>query len=54
MCLPLERGPAVTRPGCGFGLAGDRLAHDMPYGRVAVFKDLYGNLWDLVQRVAGG
>lgn len=22
---------------------------DMPYGRVAVFKDLYGNLWDLVQ-----
>ena len=20
-----------------------------PYGRVAVFKDLYGNLWDLVQ-----
>jgi catechol 2,3-dioxygenase-like lactoylglutathione lyase family enzyme len=27
---------------------------DMPYGRVAVFKDLYGNLWDLVQpRPAG-
>jgi len=22
----------------------------MPYGRVAVFRDLYGNLWDLVQR----
>ena len=22
---------------------------DMPYGRVAVFRDLYGNLWDLVQ-----
>ncbi len=21
-----------------------------PYGTVAVFKDLYGNLWDLVQR----
>lgn len=21
----------------------------MPYGRVAVFEDLYGNLWDLVQ-----
>ncbi len=20
-----------------------------PYGTVAVFKDLYGNLWDLVQ-----
>jgi len=25
-----------------------------PYGTVAVFKDLYGNLWDLVQwRIAG-
>jgi catechol 2,3-dioxygenase-like lactoylglutathione lyase family enzyme len=22
---------------------------DQPYGRVAVFEDLYGNLWDLVQ-----
>ena len=22
---------------------------DMPYGRVGVFRDLYGNLWDLVQ-----
>jgi predicted enzyme related to lactoylglutathione lyase len=22
---------------------------DMPFGRVAVFHDLYGNLWDLVQ-----
>ena len=22
---------------------------DQPYGRVAVFRDLYGNLWDLVQ-----
>jgi catechol 2,3-dioxygenase-like lactoylglutathione lyase family enzyme len=22
---------------------------DAPYGTVAVFKDLYGNLWDLVQ-----
>jgi catechol 2,3-dioxygenase-like lactoylglutathione lyase family enzyme len=26
-----------------------------PFGSVAVFKDLYGNLWDLVQhRTAGG
>ena len=25
---------------------------DAPYGRVAVFKDLYGNLWDLIQPVA--
>lgn len=30
-----------------------RESSDMPYGRVAVFKDLYGNLWDLVQPVAG-
>jgi catechol 2,3-dioxygenase-like lactoylglutathione lyase family enzyme len=22
---------------------------DQPYGRVAVFQDLYGNLWDLLQ-----
>jgi hypothetical protein len=21
-----------------------------PYGTVAVFRDLYGNLWDLIQR----
>ena len=27
-----------------------RAPRDMPYGRVAVFKDLYGNLWDLIQR----
>lgn len=26
-----------------------RPAADYPYGRVAVFADLYGNLWDLVQ-----
>ena len=25
-----------------------------PYGTVAVFVDLYGNLWDLVQPAAGG
>ena len=25
-----------------------------PYGTVAVFADLYGNLWDLVQFAAGG
>ena len=25
---------------------------DQPYGRVAVFADLYGNLWDLVQSIA--
>ena len=27
-----------------------RPPRDEPYGTVAVFKDLYGNLWDLVQR----
>lgn len=25
-----------------------------PYGKVAVFEDLYGNLWDLVQFAADG
>lgn len=27
---------------------------DEPYGRVAVFEDLYGNLWDLIQPRAAG
>ena len=27
-----------------------REPRDEPYGTVAVFKDLYGNLWDLVER----
>ena len=26
---------------------------DQPYGRVAVFRDLYGNLWDLVELALG-
>ena len=26
---------------------------EQEYGTVAVFKDLYGNLWDLVQFVKG-
>jgi catechol 2,3-dioxygenase-like lactoylglutathione lyase family enzyme len=34
----LRRGVEFVRP-----------PQDMPYGRVAVFKDLYGNLWDLLQ-----
>jgi catechol 2,3-dioxygenase-like lactoylglutathione lyase family enzyme len=37
-----ERGVEFVRP-----------PRDMPYGRVAVFRDLYGNLWDLVQRNDG-
>lgn len=24
---------------------------DQPYGRVAVFRDLYGNQWDLIERL---
>jgi lactoylglutathione lyase len=27
-----------------------REAKEEPYGTVAVFRDLYGNLWDLIQR----
>ena len=30
-----------------------REAVDQPYGRVAVFRDPWGNLWDLVQPRAG-
>ena len=30
-----------------------RLPKDESYGRVAVFKDLYGNLWDLIQHNCG-
>jgi catechol 2,3-dioxygenase-like lactoylglutathione lyase family enzyme len=26
---------------------------EQPYGTVAVFRDLYGNLWDLVERKTG-
>jgi catechol 2,3-dioxygenase-like lactoylglutathione lyase family enzyme len=26
-----------------------RPPHDFEYGRVAVFEDLYGNLWDLIE-----
>jgi catechol 2,3-dioxygenase-like lactoylglutathione lyase family enzyme len=35
--------------------AGIRFARepkDAPYGTVAVFEDLYGNLWDLIQRTS--
>ena len=31
------------------GIAFVREPKEEPYGTVAVFKDLYGNLWDLVQ-----
>lgn len=31
-----------------------RAPSTMPYGKVAVFKDLYGNLWDLIEPRPGG
>ena len=31
------------------GVYFERLPHEAPYGKVAVFKDHYGNLWDLIQ-----
>jgi len=31
-----------------------RPPQDMPYGRVAVFRDLYGNLWDLLEPASAG
>jgi catechol 2,3-dioxygenase-like lactoylglutathione lyase family enzyme len=33
----------------GLGIEFVRPPAEQPYGTVAVFKDLYGNLWDLVQ-----
>src|SRR5687767_10556652 len=33
----------------GKGVEFVREPHEEPYGTVAVFKDLYGNLWDLIQ-----
>jgi hypothetical protein len=32
-----------------FGIEFHREPSQAPYGTVAVFKDLYGNLWDLVE-----
>ena len=34
----------------GDGIEFVREPTEAPYGTVAVFKDLYGNLWDLVER----
>ena len=31
------------------GIAFEREPKEADYGMVAVFRDLYGNLWDLVQ-----
>ncbi|HET6845274.1 MAG TPA: VOC family protein [Anaerolineales bacterium] len=30
-----------------------RPPQEQPYGTVAVFEDLYGNMWDLIQRKTG-
>jgi catechol 2,3-dioxygenase-like lactoylglutathione lyase family enzyme len=46
----LERDHAAYRAA---GVEFVRPPQDMPYGRVAVFKDLCGNLWDLLQPSAG-
>ena len=35
------------------GVAWVRLPADYDYGRVAVFADLYGNLWDVIQFAPG-
>ncbi len=34
------------------GVTWVRAPRDEPYGRVAVFEDLYGNLWDLIEPAA--
>ena len=49
-----------TKPGCGFcyaalgllvkkGVDFTEAPREESYGTVVVFRDLYGNLWDLVQ-----
>ena len=35
----------------GRGVEFVRLPAEEPYGTVAVFKDLYGNLWDLIEPI---
>ena len=35
------------------GIEFERLPKEAEYGTVAVFKDLYGNLWDLIQYKPG-
>lgn len=47
----LARDHALYR---GRGVVFVREPAAMPYGRVAVFQDLYGNLWDLIEPPAGG
>lgn len=41
-----ERDYAAYR---GRGVTFVRPPREMPYGKVAVFRDLYGNLWDLLE-----
>ena len=33
------------------GVRFDETPRNEPYGRVAVFRDLYGNPWDLIQKI---
>ena len=39
---------------CDRGVRFVREPKEAPYGKVAVFEDLYGNLWDLVQFAGAG
>ena len=40
---------AAHRRMIGLGVEFEEPPRDEPYGRVAVFRDLYGNRWDLVE-----
>jgi len=35
------------------GVAFEEEPRDEPYGRVAVFSDLFGNRWDLIETISG-
>jgi hypothetical protein len=51
ICAPAPKNPSPYRT-ARRSAAGVRFAeppHHEPYGTVAVFEDLYGNRWDLIQ-----
>ncbi|MFS2108272.1 VOC family protein [Sphingomonas sp. Sphisp140] len=46
LCFLFKKGfAAYTKAGVHFV----RPPTDQPYGKVAVFEDLYGNRWDLIE-----
>lgn len=47
--LETEDFAASYRHMTAFGVSFAEAPRDEPYGRVAVFRDLYGNRWDLIQ-----